>query len=101
MITHVPHTTVNFDIHYAIHAVIVIVIVVVIVTVVVIVIVIVVVIVTVVVIVIVIVKYIPGHPALSPPHVAMEGKTVLCHFRKNGLMPVIICKNYKHLCNNL
>ncbi len=23
--------------------------------------------------------------------------TVLCHFRKYDLMPVIICKNYKHL----
>ncbi len=25
------------------------------------------------------------------------GITVLCHFRKINLMPVIICKNYKHL----
>ncbi len=24
------------------------------------------------------------------------GITVLCHFHKNGLMPVIICKNDKH-----
>ncbi len=27
----------------------------------------------------------------------IRGITVLCHFRKHDLMPVIICKNYKHL----
>ncbi len=30
-------------------------------------------------------------------HSAVKGITVLCHFRKNSPMPVIICKNDKHL----
>ncbi len=30
-------------------------------------------------------------------HFQFGGITVLCHFRKNDLMPVIICKNDKHL----
>ncbi len=30
-------------------------------------------------------------------HFTVKGITVLCHFRKNDVMPVIICKTDKHL----
>ncbi len=32
---------------------------------------------------------------------SVAGITVLCHFCKNDLMPVIICKNGKHLVRRL